>query len=830
MTSSSSNNCTLCELHAEVNYPCIQGRGNTTSRIMVVGEYPHWQADKAGELLTGEPYEYLKKSLQANGINKFYYTTAVKCNLPYGAKIGKTHIKACQPYLYDEITANKPKFILLLGNTALSVVGKSGITTYRGKEFVKDGITYFATFNPSAVLRNPKYEIIFKQDMAYFANLINGVDNQPHYDVKFVESLDDFKQMCKDIHNAKMIAYDFETEAYDPFNGRVWLLGVAYSPTQAWILPLQHEEQAFTTKPLTLLSELARVMMLKPKWRVAHNSKFDNKWFKVKVNHSVKCTWDTMLASHLLNENTPNGLEYLSQSMLGLQPYKGKIVFVDKYDTKGKLIEKVSSLKDMGLYCGEDCCNTYRIALKQIPQVKDDARLWNLYTKLILPASHTLEDIELRGLYMDKARLIERQQTCEDKIVETEAKLNALVPDTYPRPYKIYKKPPKQDYYQTSEGYIVNLPVNFGSPDQVGKLLFSENGFNCIPISLTDSGKPSTGSDDLTFLKDQSPQEVITFVDTLLEYRNWKKKLSTYIQPWIEQTIDRGKDRIYSTFKMLTVTGRLSSENPNVQNLERGPFIRGCVCSPPGYKLVECDYSQIELRIAAHISGEPTMLRAYQTNEDLHALTAATVSGMTLEEVKKDKATRQKGKPVNFGYIYGMSAEGFRTYAKTGYGVDLTMDEAVEFRNKYFIKYKGLLPWHKRQKDLAKRLGYVRFPSGRMRRLPDINSDSKGVRGEAERQGINAPVQGFANEITLLSMVRLNKILDPAEAQIVLSVHDALYFYIKDDCVSKLLPVIKSTMEDADAVLKTFGVDLTVPLVVDCKIGTHWGQLEEMTV
>ena len=203
---------------------------------------------------------------------------------------------------------------------------------------------------------------------------------------------------------------------------------------------------------------------------------------------------------------------------------------------------------------------------------------------------------------------------------------------------------------------------------------------------------------------------------------------------------------------------------------------------------------------------------------------------MTLEEVKKDKATRQKGKPVNFGYIYGMSAEGFRTYAKTGYGVDLTMDEAVEFRNKYFIKYKGLLPWHKRQKDLAKRLGYVRFPSGRMRRLPDINSDSKGVRGEAERQGINAPVQGFANEITLLSMVRLNKILDPTEAQIVLSVHDALYFYIKDDCVSKLLPVIKSTMEDADAVLKTFGVDLTVPLVVDCKVGTYWGELKEVII
>jgi len=825
VTNSSSNNCTLCELHAEVNYPCIQGRGNTTSKIMVVGEYPHWQADKAGELLTGEPYEYLKKSLQANDINKFYYTTAVKCNLPYGAKIGKTHVKACQHYLHDEIATNKPKFVLLLGNTALSVVGKSGITTYRGKEFVKDGITYFATFNPSAVLRNPKYEIIFKQDMAYFANLINGVDNQPHYDVKFVETLDDFKQMCKDIHNAKMIAYDFETEAYDPFNGRVWLLGVAYEPYKAWILPLQHEEQPTS---LFFLRKLTEIMMAKPKWRVAHNSKFDNKWFKVKVNRNVKCTWDTMLASHLLNENTPNGLEYLSQSMLGLQPYKGKIVFVDKRDAKGNLVEKVSSLKDMGLYCGEDCCNTYRIALKQIPQVKDDARLWNLYTKLILPASHTLEDIELRGLYMDKTRLIERQQTCEDKIVETEAKLNALVPDTYPRPYKIYKKPPKQDHYQTAEGYIVDLPINFGSPTQVGELLFSENGFNCIPISLTDSGKPSTGSDDLTFLKDQSPQEVITFVDTLLEYRNWKKKLSTYIQPWIEQTIDQGKDRIYSTFKMLTVTGRLSSENPNVQNLERGPFIRGCVCAPSGHKLVEVDYSQIELRIAAHISGEPRMLRAYQVGEDLHKVTASLVAGIPLSEVTKEH--RQLAKAVNFGLIYGMSANGFQTYAKTGYGVDLTMEQADDFRNKYFKAYKGLVTWHKRQKELSKRLGYVRFPDGRIRRLPDINSDNKGVRGEAERQAINSPVQGFASDITLLSMVRLNKILDPAEAQIVLSVHDALYFYIKDDCVSKLLPVIKSTMEDANAVLKTFGVDLTVPLVVDCKVGTHWGELEGVTI
>jgi len=779
---------------------------------------------RAGELLT--------EVLNQNGISRsqVYITNVVKCHPPNNRTPTRDEIKACSIYLRKEFEAVNPQYVLLLGNTALGVAGHSGITKYRGQEINKGGRIYLSTFHPAAVLRNPRYDPVFRQDIAYFAKLVNGKSTNPQYTVDYVTDIEIFKQMCMSIDKAKMIAYDFETEGFDPLVGRVWLLGIADSPTHAWILPLQHPESPFKKVWKKLLQKVVKVMMRKSKWRVAQNAKFDNKWFKIKTGMRIHTTWDTMLAAHLLNENTPNGLEYLSQSILGLKPYKGKIVFVDKYDKKGRLIEKVSSLKDMGNYCGEDCCNTYQIALKQIPQLKDDIRLWNLYRRLILPASHALEDVELRGLYLDRERLLERKKLCENKIAEMENKLNSLVPSTYQRPRKYYKRPPKnKEYKQEGDRYYVELPINFNSGQQVGKILFSSKGFGLEPISYTKGGAPSTGEEDLVYLEDGTEGAAKEFITTLLEYREWTKKYSTYILAWIERTVEAGRGRLYPSFKLHgTVTGRLASENPNAQNVPRDKFIRSIISAPPGWKLVEVDYSQIELRIAAFIAGEPRMLRAYQTGEDLHRLTASLVMNIPLSQVTGEQ--RQSAKAVNFGLIYGMSAEGFRKYAKTSYRVDLTPQEAELFRKRFFKAYKGLPRWHERQKEIAEKLGYVRYPDGRVRRLPDIHSPDRGVKSEAERQAINSPVQGFASNINLYSLVRLHKILDPQEAQIVLSVHDALYFYIKEDCLDKWLSVIKKTMEDQDAIQKAFGVELTVPIPVSIKVGTHWGELEEISL
>jgi len=826
-------NCTRCGLSENAQYPCLVGKGTVPAKIMVIGETPGYNEDQEGVPFIGKAGELLTEALEQNGISRsqIYTTNVVKCHPPDSRAPVREEIKACAIYLKKELEVVNPQFVLLLGNTALGVIGHSGITKYRGQEINKDNRTYLPTLHPAAVLRNPSYDSVFRQDIAYFARIVKGKGANPQYTVDYVTNISTFKQMCMDIHKAKMIAYDFETEGFDFLSGRVWLLGIADSPTHAWILPLQHPESPFKdTIWKNLLQIVAKVMMLNSKWRVAQNAKFDNKWFKVKAGAKVQTTWDTMLASHLLDENTPNGLEYLSQSMLGLKPYKGNIVFTNKYDKKGNLIEKVSLLKDMGDYCGEDCCNTYQVALKQIPQLKDDIRLWNLYKRLILPASHALEDVELCGLHLDRDRLLERKKICEDKIVEIEDKLTSLIPSTYQRPRKYYKHPPKgKEYKQDGDKYFIELPINYRSGKQIGEILFSDEGFGLEPISYTNGGLPSTGVDDLAYLKDTVEGTAKEFIIALLEYREWTKKYSTYILAWIERTVNSDRDRLYPTFKLHgTVTGRLASENPNAQNVPRDKFIRSIISIPSGWKLIEADYSQIELRIAAFIAGEPRMLRAYQTGADLHRLTASLVMNTPLSQVTKEQ--RQKGKAVAFGLLYGMSAEGFRKYAKTAYGLDFTLQEAELFRKRFFESYKGLPGWHIRQKEIAERFGYVRYPDGRIRHLPDIHSQDRKVKSEAERQAINSPVQGFASNINLYSLVRLHKILDPQEAQIVLSVHDALYFYVKEDCLDKYLKIIKKVMEDREAIKKVFRVELNIPIPVDIKVGTHWGELEEISL
>ena len=226
------------------------------------------------------------------------------------------------------------------------------------------------------------------------------------------------------------------------------------------------------------------------------------------------------------------------------------------------------------------------------------------------------------------------------------------------------------------------------------------------------------------------------------------------------------------------------------------------------------------------------MTRAFQVGEDIHTKTAVGLSGLDPDKMSPEelKEFRKKAKPVNFGFLYGMWWRTFKQYAFQNYGVKFTDTEAEEARDKFFRMYYGLLPWHKRQINFANKMGYVRYPDGTIRRLPDIYSTDKMVRKEAEKQAINSPVQGFASNICLLSAIALDKLIDWDECRMVLSVHDALMFEIKEDKVHKWLPIIKKTMEDVERIEEVFGVTLTVPIKVDISVGRYWGQGEEVEV
>jgi DNA polymerase-1 len=264
----------------------------------------------------------------------------------------------------------------------------------------------------------------------------------------------------------------------------------------------------------------------------------------------------------------------------------------------------------------------------------------------------------------------------------------------------------------------------------------------------------------------------------------------------------------------------------------RDPFIRGLFGAPPGWTFVEADYSQIELRVAAYLADETNMKHIYAIGGDIHKETSMRVTGLPASEITKE-IRKMVGKPVNFGFLYGMGPAKSTKTAFENYGSVFTQAEAEAARDSYFQLFPKLLPWHAKMRRLVNEYGRVVSPLGRIRHLPDIYSPDKGVRMEAERQAINSPVQGFASDLAVISMIYINKRLRELGldqyAHCLGLVHDAINFEIRDDYVARILPIIKETMEDMDIVYRLFGTVVDIPIVADVSIGQHWGDKTELT-
>lgn len=263
----------------------------------------------------------------------------------------------------------------------------------------------------------------------------------------------------------------------------------------------------------------------------------------------------------------------------------------------------------------------------------------------------------------------------------------------------------------------------------------------------------------------------------------------------------------------------------NLQQTPRDPLLRGLFGATPGYDFIEADYSQIELRVVAFISRDPTMISLFQTGQDIHRITAIEV----LHRDPKDKEERKKAKAVNFGFVYGMGAPKFQHTAFMKYGLELPVEECVRYRKAFFNKYSGLQPWHNRQRRLVRKYGQVSSPLGRVRHLPDIYSPDEGVRAEAERQAINSPIQSFASDMNLLAMILLGEKFKRLglDAHILGTVHDATLFECPKNQTAQVLPLIKDTMENLPLYQK-FGVRLDVPILADLKVGSHWADAREL--
>jgi DNA polymerase-1 len=423
----------------------------------------------------------------------------------------------------------------------------------------------------------------------------------------------------------------------------------------------------------------------------------------------------------------------------------------------------------------------------------------------------------------------------------------------------VVEKKLREDIFQLDLQLNAYFPkVNWGSPQQVAEVLFDKIGLD--PLDRTEAGKPSTSESVLKRLAEQHPVP-----NLLMKRRAAQQQLSFFVEGWKPYII---KGRIHPSFKIHgTTTGRLSCANPNLQQVPRDFYIRQLITAKPGYVLIEADLSQIELRILAELSGDPEMMRCFQTGIDVHWLTAlreifrggayhdeviATCISITRKNhleyedcheillkagpdlaaeigpKKSDvwpgwKEVRKYAKAINFGYAFGMWWKKFKDYARDNYDVVVTDEQAQASRQNYFDLYAKLPGWHNRQKAFARRHGYVRSLTGRKRRLPRAMDNFESFeKGEAERQSINSPVQGFASDLNLMVALAMRKQFSPKVFQLVGTVHDAILAEVRIDKVKEVVKFLRMILKHPP-LLDEFDISMRVPLDGEIKIGP-WGQ------
>ncbi len=409
--------------------------------------------------------------------------------------------------------------------------------------------------------------------------------------------------------------------------------------------------------------------------------------------------------------------------------------------------------------------------------LKADTDLWNLYNEVELPLVEVLREMEKAGVRVDAEKLKQAEQVLTVELNQLEQRIYDLAGEKF----------------------------NINSPRQVGELLFDKLKLD-TKAKKSKTGQYSTSEEVLMGLKEKH-----AIVGLILEYRELKKLVTTYISALPSYIAADGK--IHTTYNQtVTATGRLSSSNPNLQNLpirsERGRFIREAVIPDEGCLFLSADYSQIELRLMAHFSQDAHMLAAFRNGQDIHAATAARIYGLPIEQITKDQ--RRKAKTANFGIIYGISAFGLAQQ------LDCSRAEAKQLIDDYFAAFPSVIRYIESQKELARQRGYAETLFGRKRYLPDINSQNATVRSFAERNAVNAPIQGTAADIIKMAMVSIHRRLkaEGLQAQMIMQVHDELNFNVPVAEVDRVREIVVGEMQNA--------VHLSIPLIAECGVGENW--------
>lgn len=805
------SDCEDCFLSEEAQGAnrCVVAKGSTTPKVLVVTKFPPG----------GRSQEYLMDALENAGFqeSELAFTGAVKCRA-FESQPSRVSIRECKKYLDAEIELLEPEYILSLGNEALTATtGHSGIMKYRGKMIEKNGSKIFPTIAVSAAQRAPSQEMGFKADLTFLANLEKGLNPKgPGKDYLFVDSDEKLQKMFKTLRRSGAVAFDLETKSFDEHESGAFIVTLAITcisthtfdtfeastdpldiPMKCFSVPLRHDDSPWRFTWKKLLKQIVKRINLVPR-RIAHNAKFDCRWLK-EFTPGVEATFDTMLAAHLLNENRAKGLKPLARFILGAPEWDIKIAG----GRNALPWWEQHTVEEIAEYNALDTWYTAQLYWKFRYELMQDKRLLRVFTQIMMPASNAFVHIERRGVWADRNSLESGLELCTKELRRIDRELLKWVPDETP------------------------LDVNFRPSNFLRWFLYEHLK---LPVLKRGKTGPSVAETVISHLRDEHPA-----IPLLLERVGWQKYRDGFFNPYLEQLT---KDsRIHTTFKLTgTVTGRLSSgkadldkvtgaksaRGVNLQQVPRDTLVRSCFGAPTGWKFIQADYSQVELRIAAFLAQEPTMLQIYQTGQDIHTAMACRMTGKSPSQVTKEE--RKRAKPVNFGFLYGMGWRRFITTAWDNYGIEFTEEEAQAARKAFFAEFPLLVPWHAKQRRMVRANGRVQSPLGRIRHLPDIYSPAPEVVAEAERQAINSPVQSFASDLTLLSLIRLEQRFraNNLKTRALGTVHDAINFEAPESELEIVVPMIKKTMENLP-LERMFGIVLNVPIVADLEISSRWG-------
>ena len=786
--------CTACPLHKEAQSVCLMGDGPVPADLMIVGEAPGYREDEIARPFSGTAGKFLDRKLAQAGINRdmAFVTNSAKCRPPDNRTPTRTELKACRHFLESELAVVRPRWVLLLGNTALQqVLGVTGITKRRGSVEEKGGVNYFSTYHPAAILRNPAFETDFDADLLKLRRLMEGQHEAPvtkTYVVRNERSLAKLLDRFALVDSA--VAFDVETRSSEPRNEggfQHWapdaiidVLGLCWEPGTSYVIALDHPEANWTI-PVDRVYEALDVAFAGKKF-VAHNGKFDLEWLRTKGVTSIRVAFDTFLAAHLLDENRSNSLKSLARTYLGAENYEADVQFV-----------YAESLNKLATYNGRDVDYTLRLyqnVLRPEMLKASNKGVRRIFKYVSMPAVHTFADVERNGFPVDMERLKTRHKEILQKIEDIQEEMMQWVPSTL------------------STG---GRP-NFRSPLFLAEWLFGALKLPVIEVGAK-SGRPSTREAVLLQLKRKHPA-----LEKLMELRKWMKYESTYTRNWLERVSVAGRPRLYTSYNLGgTVTGRLSS---NMQQVPRDTYIRGIIGARSGWKLIEADFSQVELRLAAVFANDTTLIKIFKDGRDPHMETAIDILRKPREEISKEE--RKLAKSINFGFLYGMRERKFIDYCFEKYDIKVSYEEAVAYRDAFFRKYPSLLSWHDRTRRRVQNLGYVSSPLGRVRHLPSVRSADEASVAEAERQAINSPVQGMASDLAVLSMVLLHEKLDRHHARVLGNLHDAVILEVRTDRAEQVAQTVRSTMENLP-LNRLFGFRSPVPIKVDVAVVDHWG-------